>query len=458
MSAICVLRAPLLDWSSGPSPSPLDRLSPTAEVVYILLLLVLSACFSALETALVTFGDVRLRRKLEEDRTPSRMFLLWRDKPNDVLATILIGNNVVNITSAALATDLTDTLLANTPYAGFGIPIAVGLTTLVVLIAGEVVPKTYAKHNPERVLNFLPVLSVSWFIFYPLMRVLVSLTQGVVSRLGGATEGSTTVTEEDIEELVRIGKSDGSMSPVSAKLLTGIFDLDDKVAREVMVPRTEVHALPHDASLQDVMNAVKEHGHSRFPVYRGNVDQIFGVLYIKDYFQLALMRDRSHPPKVSEVARRPLVRPWNIGVQDLFHDMQKERVHLAIIASEYGGVAGIVCLEDIIEEVFGPIYDEHDRTVEAIRRQPDGSLIVDGVIAMGELENELGTDFPDDEEDDYETVAGLLMQEAGRVPEPGFVHVYHGFRFEVLSADATHVREVHVRPAETSNTVEAAAS
>lgn len=421
-------------------------MSPTAEVFLILFLLGLSACFSALETALVTLGEVRLRRLLEEGRSPSKMFHLWRDKPNDVLATILIGNNVVNITSAALATDLTDTLLVGTPYAGLGIPIAVGFTTLVVLVAGEVVPKTYAKHNPESVLRVLPLLAVVWLLCYPLMRVLVSLTHGVVSRLGGATEGSSTVTEEDIEEMVRISKSDGSMSPVSAKLLTGIFDLDDKVAREVMVPRTEVHALPHDASLQDVMHAVKEHGHSRFPVYRGSVDHILGVLYIKDYFQLALMRDRNNPPKVSEVARRPLVRPWNIGVQDLFHDMQRERVHLAIIASEYGGVAGIVCLEDIIEEVFGPIYDEHDRTVEAIRRQPDGSLIVDGVIAMSELENELGTDFPDDEEDDYETVAGLLMQEAGRVPEPGFVHTYHGFRFEVLTADATHVREVLVTP------------
>lgn len=404
-----------------------------------------------METALVTLGDVRTRRLIEDSPRPSKMLLLWRSSPNEILATILIGNNVVNITISALATDLTDTMLQGTAIAGWGIPIAVGVTTLFVLIAGEVVPKTYAKHNPERVLFTLPIITLTYYVFYPIMRVLVRLTSGVVQRMGGSTDHQPSVTEEDIEEMVRIGKTDGSMSPVSAKLLTGIFELDDKVAREVMVPRTEMRALPVDATLNDIVAMVKEHGYSRYPVYEGSTDNIVGVLYVKDYMLSALSRDRNSAPKIREVVRRPLVRPWNIGVQDLFHDMQKERVHMAIIASEYGGVAGIVCLEDIIEEVFGPIYDEHDRLKESIRKQPDGSWLVEGLVSMGELENELGTDFPDDEEDDYETVAGLLMQEAGRVPETGFVCDYHGFRFEVVSADPMQVREVSVRAIEAAN-------
>lgn len=433
--------------SCGPSHSrPKSRLSLTAEVFFILVSLVLSASFSAMETALVSLGDVRLRRELEENSRPSRMLTMWRDRPNDVLATILIGNNFVNIFASALATDLTESLLSGTAFGGWGIPIAVGVMTMVVLVVGEVVPKTYARHNPDKVLVALPVLTLTYVVFYPVMRVLVHLTRRVVTRLGGATEGATSVTEEDIEEMVRVGKSEGSMSPTSARLLTGIFELDDKVAREVMVPRTDVHALPVDAGLPEVMEAVRAHGHSRFPVYAGTLDDIVGVLYIKDYYQAALGRERGAPPRVAEVVRKAMVRPWNIGVQDLFHDMQRERVHLAVIASEYGGVAGIVTLEDIIEEVFGPIYDEHDPTAEAIRKQPDGSVLVDGVVTMSDLENELGTDFPDDEEADYETVAGLLMQEAGRVPERGFVCEYHGYRFEVLAADATHVRQVEVRP------------
>jgi len=420
-------------------------LSPTVEALFIFLLLALSASYSAMETALVSLSEARSRRILDDHPYPSRMLVRWLDRPNDVLATLLIGNNFVNITISALATDATESLLQGTLYAGWGIPIAVGLTTVVVLIAGEVVPKTYAKHNPEKVLNLLPLITVSYALFYPVMRVLVRLTGRVVKRLGGASVSGANVTDQDIEDMVRIGSNDGSMSPVSAKLLTGIFDLDDKIARAVMVPRTEVHALPIDAGLADVMQVVKEHGHSRFPVYKGAIDNIVGVLYIKDYFQAALARDRASPPRVAELLRRPMVRPWNIPVQDLFRDMQVERVHLAIIASEYGGVAGIVTLEDIIEEVFGPIYDEHDRMPDPIREQPDGSFVVDGIVALSELEKALDTDFPDDEEASYETVAGLLMTEAGRVPEAGFACDYHGFRFEVLTADALRVRQVMVR-------------
>lgn len=397
-----------------------------------------------METALISLGDMKLRRLLDKPNPP-KLLVMWHDRPNRVLATILIGNNLVNITASALATDFTHRLLLGTSVAGWGIPIAVGVMTMFVLIAGEVVPKTYAKHNPEKVLRVLPIMSASYFLFYPLTRVLVRLTRQVVKRLGGEVEGSSSFTDEDIAEMVRIGKSDGSVSEASAKFLTGIFDLDEKVAREVMVPRTDVHALPIEAELREVMEVVKEHGHSRYPVYSGSTDNVVGVLYIKDFYQAALVRGRESPPHVSEVLRRPMVRPWNIPVQDLFHDMQKERVHLAIIASEYGGVAGIVTLEDIIEEVFGPIYDEHDQSIEEIRHQPDGTWLVDGVVAMSELEKALNTEFPDDEEADYETVAGLLMQEAGRVPEPGFICEYHNFRFEVVTADALHVRQVAVR-------------
>jgi putative hemolysin len=418
--------------------------SITTELLVVFVLIGLSACYSAMETALTSMSDVRLRRLMEESASPSRVLVWWRDKPNDILATILIGNNFVNILSSALATDMTDTLLGGTEYEGFGIPIAVGLTTMVVLIAGEVVPKTFAKNNPERTLTLLPVLHLTYLLFYPIMRVLVRLTRGVVQRLGGAVDNQSTVTEEDIEEMVRIGKSDGSMSPASARLLTGVFELDDKVAREIMVPRTEVRALPGSAGVEEVMDTVEATGHSRFPVYEGNIDNIIGVLYVKDFFRAYVKREPNRVLKAKDFVRRPLVRPWNIGVQDLFVDMQKERVHMALIASEYGGVAGIVTLEDIIEEVFGPIYDEHDANKEAFKAQDDGSWLVDGLLTISELEQELGIEFPEDDESDYETVAGLMMQEAGRVPESGFTHDLHGFRFEVIQADAMHVRAVRI--------------
>ncbi len=428
----------------------------TLEVFLIIILVALSALYSGMETALVSLNDVRLRRQLEElGKQPPKTLLLWRDKPNDVLTTLLIGNNIVNITASALATDFTHQLLAGTTYAGWGIPIAVGAMTMLVLIFGEVVPKTFAKHNPERYLALLPMIALSYRLFYPAMRVLVWLTRRFVVAIGGEIEGTATVTEEDIEEMVRIGKSDGSMSPVSTKLLTGIFDLDDKVAREVMVPRTDVKALPVDATMEAVVEMVSTSGYSRYPVYEESIDDIVGVLYVKDFMCGALEAPDAPRPRIKDMLRPPMVRPWNVNVQDLLVEMQRERVHMTIIASEYGGVAGIITLEDIIEEVFGPIYDEHDHRVESIRKQADGGWIVEGVVTMRELEGELGAEFPDDDED-YETVAGLLMMEAGAIPKEGFSMDYEGFRFEVLSADATRVLEVGVTRVPTPRALEAA--
>jgi len=418
-------------------------LDATLEVIIILFLVGLSAVYSGMEIALVSLGDVKLRRLLDDPgvKAPPRMLVLWRERPNDVITTLLIGNNLVNITASALATDVTHTLLGGT---GWALPVAVGAMTLLVLIFGEVVPKTFAKHNPERYLFMLPLIALSHFIFFPAMKVLVRLSNRFVSMLGGEISAAHLVTEQDIEEMVRIGKSDGSMSPRATKLLTGIFELDDKLAREVMVPRTDVVALPLSAGMEQVFEVLRTSGYSRYPVYGESIDDIVGVLYVKDVLTALLDEGRGAPPNIGELLRKPMVRPWNMRVQDLLIEMQRERVHLVVLASEYGGVAGVLTLEDIVEEVFGPIYDEHDdNEEEAIRRTEDGSWIVEGVLPIGDLEEEIGIEFPEDE--DYETVAGLLMKEAGSVPEQGFACDLHGFRFEVLEADATRVLEVGVQ-------------
>lgn len=413
----------------------------TLEVTLILFLIVLSAMFSGMETALTSLTDVRLRRRIEEaKKSPPKMLVRWRDHPGDVLATLLIGNNVVNITSSALATDLTNTLLGDS---GWGLPIAVGAMTLLVLIFGEVVPKTFAKNHPERLLFLLPIISLVYLLVYPLTRVLTWLTKHFLKFMGGQPDpGAAIVTEEDIEEMVRIGKSDGSMSPVATKLLTGIFELDDKIAREVMVPRPDMQCVHIDAATSEVVEMVSRSGYSRYPVYRDHIDDIVGVLYAKDFLSAALGEGCKAPPKVGDIMRKPLVRPWNMPVQDLLMDMQRERVHLAVIASEYGGVAGLLTLEDIVEEVFGPIYDEHDMRTDTLQKVDDTHWIIEGAMSMRELENELGTEFPEDE--DYETVAGLLMKESGSVPETGFVLEFMGFRFEVRRADAMRVIEIGV--------------
>lgn len=439
-----------LESPSIPTRTHLDTV--TGEALTITILVVLSALYSGMETALLSLSEVRLRARVEDGESLPRMLAAWLEKPNLVLATLLVGNNLVNITASALATDMTRRLVAPTPYAGWGIPIAVGAMTLMILIFGEVAPKTFAKHHPERYLVSLPLLNFSYSFFMPFTKLLVFLTQRVVETMGGEFESEKSlVTEEDIEELVRLGSAEGSIDREATELLTGVLELDDKVAREIMVPRTDVHAISQDASLTDVFATIDACGFSRYPVYRESIDNVVGVLYLKDLLRVVLSEGRD-VIRLAEVMRPPMIYPENIPVQDLLVAMKRERMHLAIIASEYGGVAGIVTLEDIVEEVFGDIYDEHDTEQAPIRTLSDNTWLVEGVVTISDLEDELGMELEDDE--DYETVAGLLMKAAGCVPRKGFVHETQGYSFEVLRTDATHIIEIAVRTVEKPETNE----
>ena len=191
-----------------------------------------------------------------------------------------------------------------------------------------------------------------------------------------------------------------------------------KVAEEIMVPRSEIYAIQQDAPVTELIAKITEAGYSRYPVYNERIDDIVGVLYAKDLLSAAL-EGKLDTVALSELVREPMICPENIPVENLLVDMKRNRVHLAIVASEYGGVAGIVTLEDIVEEVFGDIYDEHDAEKEPMRSVGDTSWLVEGVVTLHDLEDKLGVDLSS-EDDDFETVAGLLMKAAGRMPEPGF--------------------------------------
>ncbi|MCB9727302.1 MAG: HlyC/CorC family transporter [Deltaproteobacteria bacterium] len=417
------------------------------EAVLIPLMVLLSALFSGMETALVSLSDVKLRTQADSGAKMPRMLRRWLEQPNDVLASLLIWNNLVNITASAFATSLTERLLEGSPMAGWGIPIAIGVTTLAILIVGEVVPKTYAKHNPEAYAAFIPIFTPFFALSFGPMVLLVALTRRIVTWMGGElTTERARITEEDIEEMVRVGTMDGSIDPGATRLLTGVLELDEKVAREIMVPRPDVHGIALSTPIAEVLNAVSESGFSRYPVYGESIDDMRGVLYVRDLLAAVLLRGRE-AVDLAETIRPPMILPENMPLPDLLVAMKQSRTHMAIIASEYGGVAGIVTLEDIVEEVFGDIYDEHDVIDAQVRRITDDVWMVDGVVTVSDLEDALGpaVDLNGTDDEDYETVAGLLMHVAGRMPEQGFTHTISGFELEVVRADSTRISEVAVR-------------
>ena len=410
------------------------------EAIAIILLVGLSAIFSGMESAFFSLSEVNLRAREDTPEGLPKMLKRWLDEPNQVLATLLVGNNLANITASALATNLTMRLLEGSDVGGAAaISIAVGAMTLLILIGGEVVPKTIAKHHPQKVLVFLPAIEVAHFLFRIPSRVLVWITERVIRGLGADLNGeANAVTEEAIENMVRIAKQDGSLDPEDVRLLTGVLELDDKIARDVMVPRTDVVAIEITQTVPEVIEIISEAGCSRYPVYEGSLDTVIGLVYAKDIL-IAVARDGADNISLSDLLRPPMLRPANIGLQPLLFEMKRDRVHMAMLISEFGGIDGLVTLEDIVEEVFGPIYDEHDGAA-AISTLDDGRWSLSGVCTLSELEMELGVKLPED--DDFSTVAGLLMKSAGAVPEPGFTHEQDGWRFEVVAADETSVDEI----------------
>lgn len=420
------------------------------ESTVILLLVGFSAIYSGLESALFSLSEVELRSKEAKDGRLHPSLRLWINQPNELLATLLIGNNLSNITASALATHVATQALAGTDQAGAGaISIAVGVMTLLILVGGEVVPKTIAKHHPNRYLIFLPVLRVTHFFCRLPAGVLVRVTERLISFFGGSISGtSPVVTEEAIENMVRIGKADGSIDPEDARQLTGVLELDETTAREVMVPRTDVRAVEVSTDLDAVIAMIRETGYSRYPVYSDTLDSITGLLYTKDLL-LAVTAESRDNIRLSELLRPPMLRPANIGLQRLLLEMKRERVHMAMLISEFGGIEGLVTLEDIVEEVFGPIYDEHDGEA-AIRPESRGVWTLSGVCTLNDLEDEVGLRL--EEDDDYTTVAGLLMKVAGRLPAPGYSHQEEGWRFEVVESDATAVRVIRLSRIESPTT------
>jgi CBS domain containing-hemolysin-like protein len=412
--------------------------------------------FSGSETALTTINESRLHKLIQARVIGGKMLAIWRDRPGLVLSSILLGNNLVNILASSLATSFAITLLASAGVdeaVGFGVGLSVGVMTFFILVFGEVLPKTYAKHNPEVVLVLLPFLLLWYWIGFPLAAGLSWLTRTLV-RLGGGQleQKGHTVTEEEIEYLIQRSTEQGGMDAEKEQMLSGVFALEETVAREIMVPRTEVVAFEVDTTMEEVLAAMEGKQLSRYPVFEGTVDNIVGVFYAKDFISY-LTREcpGGKPFNLRNFLRPAYMVPGTKKLNELLHDFRKEKVHIAVVLDEYGGTAGVVALEDVIEEMVGDIWDEYDNQENLFQIQPDGAWIVWAKMSVEDLSDELGVSFPEDRE--FDTVGGLLMDLAGSVPVKGATLDWHFdpspgaayLRFTVLDGNNVRVRKALMR-------------
>lgn len=436
-----------------PSTEVTGLVVPSAELIGIAFCLVFSAIFSGSETALTSLGRARLERIMNESRLAASALRLWNDKPNEVLTSILIGNNILNTLASALATSAAESALSGISSQNAllqPIPIAVGTMTFLLLTFGEITPKVLARGFAERlVVPAMFLLRPVYYLFLPISLFYVWLS-GIVVRLVGGAPGNANVSEQEIEFMVQLGSEEGSISSDRGALLEAVFEFTDTSAREVMVARIDICAVPSDTSLEETIEIALQRGHSRVPVFDGNLDEIVGIAHVKDVVR-AIRANRGDPKRtvIRDHVRDAYFIPESKGILPLMREMQANRFHMAVVVDEFGSVTGLVTLEDIIEEFFGEIWDEHDGVIDepVLRMNEEGDDVyrVDARVSVYDVGELFGMDLPDDF--DFDTIGGFIAKETGVVAKTGTVITHWGLRFEVLEADRRRIRTVKVERA-----------
>jgi putative hemolysin len=411
-----------------------------AELVIIVIALVLAAMAASAETSLTSISRVRLRQ-LVEQKVPQAIVIerLHRD-PNAYLSTILIVNTVAIIVASSTAT-----LLALHLYRQQAAEWLVSLVlSLIVLVACEITPKTLALQRAEKVaLRMARLVAWATLVMRPVVFVLTAVTRLILRIMGGKAQvRGPFVTEEELKMLVSVGEEEGVLEEEEREMIHGIFEMGDMRVRELMVPRTDLVAIEVNEPVEKAVDLVTKHGHTRIPVYEGNLDHIVGVLYAKDLLRAAV---RGEQKTLRETARKPYFTPESNKVQDVLRDLRKNRVHMAIVVDEYGGTAGAVTIEDILEEIVGPIQDEYDIGEEdEIQFISPNEVILDGRVSVDDVNELLKLNIA---ADDYDTIGGYVLNQLGAAPKVGATMKLGNAELRVEAVQGTRIKKVRIRSA-----------
>ena len=381
------------------------------QLLILGLLLCLSAFFSASETAVFSANKVKIRHLIEEGNKQAALLKRLMEQPGKVISTILIGNNVVNIGATALATSLAISIVGST-----GAGIATGIMSVLILLFGEITPKTLVSQRPEGfAIRISGILHGLGKLLSPVIYVFNSFTNLLVRLISGPVKKDHLITEEELRMLVNVGEEEGFIDEDEREMIDSIFEFDDTLVREVMVPRIDIVAVNITEPLEKVIKLIVEKGHSRLPVFDETVDNIIGLIYAKDILRVFAERNAAET-RLEDLMRQAYYVPESKKVRDLFAELRKEKVHMAIVLDEYGGTAGLITIEDVIEEIVGEIQDEYDQEEREVEVQSDGSLIVDARTPSSEINNLLNTSLPEEE---FESISGWVFHNLGTLPNQG---------------------------------------
>jgi Mg2+/Co2+ transporter CorB len=410
----------------------------------IVLLIGLSALFSGSETAVTAASKARMLQLEKAGNRRAGMvgrLILERER---LIGALLLGNNVANILSSALATSVFLALFGNA-----GVAYATIFMTALVLIFAEILPKTIAIGAPDRwSLSAAPAVRLVVAIFSPVVSAVQWIVRGVLRLFGwNAAEAAAAAVVSPAEELrgqVDLLHAEGSVVKAERDRLGGLLDLGELDVADIMVHRTNMHSVNVAEPIEKVIDDILAEPYSRVPIWENEAENIIGVLHAKDLLKEIRLHDGDMAKvDIHAIATKPWFVPETTGLTDQLNAFLKRKAHIALVVDEYGAVQGLVTLEDILEEIVGDITDEHDVEIHGVRPQPDGSVNVDGSVPIRDLNRAMDWDLPDDE---ATTIAGLVIHEARIIPEPGQAFTFHGFRFQVLRKIRNRITALRITP------------
>jgi putative hemolysin len=425
-------------------------------------LLSLSAFFSGSETALFSLGKSQIERLRQSNSKLSKAVAVLLDKPRRLLITILVGNMFVNVASGSLIGSFATAILGNR-----GVGIGVAVTTILLLIFGEVTPKTISVHHAEPIAKFVayPINFFSKCIF-PLRITLRFVTNFLMRLMGvGDIPAEDRLTTEELKVMVEIAEEEGSIKQHERHMIDTIFDLRNITAAEIMVPRTEMICVPEDSTLQQIFDLARNVGRSRVPVYKNDIDHITGIAYIRDfpmwrYYDIKEMtieqfqknRQKIWPRGGNTLIRPPFFVPEARTAMELFQDLRDRRIQMAILLDEYGGTAGLVTMEDLVEELIGELNDEYGTSSQNFRVLDDSTTLVSGRMSIRNVNRKLALNLPSEE--NIGTIGGYVLHLFGRVPDKGEIFLTDDLEFRVEGVEKQRITYVAIKKFESLDSEE----
>ena len=412
----------------------------SSMVIVLVVLLALSAIFSSAETAFLSTNKIRLRNLQEDGEKKAGLVLDLLENQNRLISTLLVGNNIVNISSSALATKM-----ATDYFGDAGVGIATGIMTLLVLVFGEVVPKNLAAAHAEGWAMFVaPFIKLISVILTPLVFLLTKLSDTVVRFSKKNEEEDPTITEDEFKLLVNVGQEEGVFDESETEMINSIMEFDETYVKAIMVPRIDIVAVDVDDSINDALRLIIDGGHSRIPAYEESIDNIVGILYAKDIFEH--LNANFDELKVKELIRDAYYIPETKKVSDLLNELRLKKVHMAIILDEYGGTNGLVTIEDLIEEIIGDIQDEYDAEEDLIVMHSDNQLVADARAPIGDVEEAFDMELDEEilEDSEADTIGGLAFEHLGGIPEVNDEVTVGRFLIRIVNVSGRRITKVEV--------------